>query len=394
MQAYVWEGKNVRGMLQKGEMNAVNEAAVRTTLRGQKIQVTKVKAKPKDILENLRFMKPKVNGKSLCIFTRQFATMIDAGLPLIQEPNITLKKAVGTIRGDVESGSTLSNALKKHPKIFSDLYVSLVSAGEMGGMLDTILNRLATYIEKAEKLKRKVKGAMVYPSVVLSIALIVIAVLLVFVIPVFQEMFEGLGGELPAITQFVVDLSEFLRNNIFYIIGALVLLFFAFNRFKATEKGRIMVDKTLLGLPVFGMLLKKSAIANFTRTLQTMTSSGVPILDGLGIVAATSGNKVVEKAILDTRTSISEGKTISEPLSKSGIFPPMVTQMISVGESTGALDTMLGKIADFYEDEVNAAVDAITALIEPFMMVFLGGTIGFMLLAMYMPIFKIAGAIE
>jgi type IV pilus assembly protein PilC len=402
MQAYVWEGKNVRGMLQKGEMNAVNEAAVRTTLRGQKIQVTKVKAKPKDILENLRFMKPKVKGKSLCIFTRQFATMIDAGLPLIQgleilgsqEPNITLKKAVGTIRGDVESGSTLSNALKKHPKIFSDLYVSLVSAGEMGGMLDTILNRLATYIEKAEKLKRKVKGAMVYPSVVLSIALIVIAILLVFVIPVFQEMFEGLGGELPAITQFVVDLSEFLRNNIFYIIGALVLLFFAFNRFKATEKGRIMVDKTLLGLPVFGMLLKKSAIANFTRTLQTMTSSGVPILDGLGIVAATSGNKVVEKAILDTRTSISEGKTISEPLSKSGIFPPMVTQMISVGESTGALDTMLGKTADFYEDEVNAAVDAITALIEPFMMVFLGGTIGFMLLAMYMPIFKIAGAIE
>jgi len=389
-------------MLQKGEMNAVNEAAVRTTLRGQKIQVTKVKAKPKDILENLRFMKPKVKGKSLCIFTRQFATMIDAGLPLIQgleilgsqEPNITLKKAVGTIRGDVESGSTLSNALKKHPKIFSDLYVSLVSAGEMGGMLDTILNRLATYIEKAEKLKRKVKGAMVYPSVVLSIALIVIAVLLVFVIPVFQEMFEGLGGELPGITQFVVDLSEFLRNNIFYIIAALVLLFFAFNRFKATEKGRIMVDKTLLGLPVFGMLLKKSAIANFTRTLQTMTSSGVPILDGLGIVAATSGNKVVEKAILDTRTSISEGKTISEPLSKSGIFPPMVTQMISVGESTGALDTMLGKIADFYEDEVNAAVDAITALIEPFMMVFLGGTIGFMLLAMYMPIFKIAGAIE
>ncbi len=402
MQAYVWEGKNIRGMLQKGEMTAANEAAVRTTLRGQKIQVTKVKAKPKDILANVSFMKPKVKGKSLCIFTRQFATMIDAGLPLIQgleilgsqEPNITLKKAVGTIRGDVESGSTLSNALKKHPKIFSDLYVSLVSAGEMGGMLDTILNRLATYIEKAEKLKRKVKGAMVYPSVVLSIALIVIAVLLVFVIPVFQEMFEGLGGELPGITQFVVDLSEFLRNNIFYIIGALVLFVLAFNRFKATEKGRIMVDKTLLGLPVFGMLLKKSAIANFTRTLQTMTSSGVPILDGLGIVAATSGNKVVEKAILDTRTSISEGKTIAEPLSKSGIFPPMVTQMISVGESTGALDTMLGKIADFYEDEVNAAVDAITALIEPFMMVFLGGTIGFMLLAMYMPIFKIAGAIE
>lgn len=401
MQAYVWEGKNVRGALQRGEMQAANETAVRTTLRGQKIQVTKVKVKPKDILENLRFLKPKVKGKSLCVFTRQFATMIDAGLPLIQgleilgsqEPNLTLKKAVGTIRGDVESGSTLSNALKKHPRIFSDLYVSLVSAGEMGGMLDTILNRLATYIEKAEKLKRKVKGAMVYPSVVLSIALIVIAILLIFVIPVFQEMFEGLGGELPGITQFVVDLSSFLRNNIIYIIVALVLLFFAFTRFKATKKGRVTVDKILLGIPIFGNLLKKAAVANFTRTLQTMTSSGVPILDGLGIVAATAGNKVVEKAIMDTRTSISEGKTIAEPLSKSGIFPPMVTQMISVGESTGALDTMLGKIADFYEDEVNAAVDALTALIEPFMMVFLGGTIGFMLLAMYMPIFKIAGAI-
>ena len=402
MQAYVWEGKNARGMLQKGEMTANNEAAVRTTLRGQKIQATKVKVKSKDLLEKLRFLRSKVSGKSLCVFTRQFATMIDAGLPLIQgleilgsqEPNLTLKKAVGTIRGDVESGSTLSNALKKHPKIFSDLYVSLVSAGEMGGMLDTILNRLATYIEKAEKLKRKVKGAMVYPSVVLSIALIVIAILLIFVIPVFQEMFEGLGGELPGITQFVVDLSSFLRNNIIYIIAALGLSFFAFTRFKATEKGRVTVDKILLGLPVFGSLLKKSAIANFTRTLQTMTSSGVPILEGLGIVAATAGNKVVEKAIMDTRTSISEGKTIAEPLSKSGIFPPMVTQMISVGESTGALDTMLGKIADFYEDEVNAAVDALTALIEPFMMVFLGGTIGFMLLAMYMPIFKIAGAIQ
>ena len=401
MQAYVWEGKNARGTVQKGEMQASNEAAVRTTLRGQKIQATKVKIKPKDLLENIAFLKSRVSGKSLCVFTRQFATMIDAGLPLIQgleilgsqEPNPTLKKAVSTIRGDVESGSTLSNALKKHPKIFSDLYVSLVSAGEMGGMLDTILNRLATYIEKSEKLKRKVKGAMVYPSVVLSIAIIVIAILLIFVIPVFQEMFEGLGGELPSLTQMVVDISTFLRGNIFYILAALALAYFAFVRFKSTEKGRMIVDKTLLGFPVLGTLLKKSAVANFTRTLQTMTSSGVPILDGLGIVAATAGNKVVEKAILDTRTSISEGKTIAEPLSKTGIFPPMVTQMISVGESTGALDTMLGKIADFYEDEVNAAVDALTALIEPFMMVFLGGTIGFMLAAMYLPIFKIAGAV-
>ncbi len=401
MPVYLWEGKTPRGNIQKGAMEAVNEATVKSALRGQKIKVTKVKAKPKDLLENISFLQPRVSGKNLAVFTRQFATMIDAGLPLIQgldilgaqEPNPTLKKAIIKIKGDVESGSTLSNALKKHPKIFSNLYVSLVAAGEIGGMLDTILNRLAIYIEKAEKLKSKVKGAMVYPSVVLIISFIVIAVLLIFVIPVFQEMFEGLGGELPALTQAVVDLSDFLRNYIVYILAIIAALYFAFVKFKSTEKGRIIVDKILLGLPVFGSLLRKSAVANFTRTLGTMTSSGVPILDGLVIVSATAGNKVIEKAILDTKTSISEGKTIAEPLAKSGIFPPMVTQMISVGESTGALDTMLGKIADFYEDEVDAAVDTLTSLIEPFMMVFLGGTIGTMLAAMYLPIFKMAGAI-
>jgi len=401
MPIYAWEGKTPRGNIQKGEMEAINEAAVRAALRGQRVQVIKVKTKPKDLLENISFLQPKVKGKDLAVFTRQFATMINAGLPLIQgldilssqEPNPTLKKAIAKIKGDVESGSTLSNAIKKHPKIFSDLYVSLVAAGEMGGMLDNILNRLAIYIEKAEKLKGKVKGALVYPSVVLTISIVVIAILLIFVIPVFQEMFEGLGGELPALTQAVVDLSNFLQKYIIYIIGALVLVYFAFIRFRSTEKGRVIVDKTLLGLPVFGNLLKKSGVANFTRTLGTMTTSGVPILDSLGIVAATAGNKVIEKAILDTKVSISEGKTIAEPLAKSGIFPPMVTQMISVGESTGALDTMLEKIADFYEDEVDAAVDALTSLIEPFMMVFLGGTIGTMLAAMYLPIFKMAGAI-
>ncbi len=401
MPAYLWEGKTTRGNIQKGEMNAVNEAAVKSTLRAQQIKVSKVKTKPKDLLENISFLQPKVSGKTLAVFTRQFATMIDAGLPLIQgldilgsqEPNPTLKKAITKIKGDVESGTTLSNALKRHPKIFSDLYVSLVAAGEMGGMLDTILNRLAIYIEKNEKLKSKVKSAMVYPSVVLIISIIVIAVLLIFVIPVFQEMFESLGGELPALTQAVVDMSAFLRHNIIYILATIVALYFAFAKFKSTEKGRVIVDKTLLGLPVLGTLLKKSAVANFTRTLETMTSSGVPILEGLVIVSATAGNKVIEKAILDTKTSISEGKTIAEPLAKCGIFPPMVTQMISVGESTGALDTMLGKIADFYEDEVDTAVDALTSLIEPLMMVFLGGTIGTMLAAMYLPIFKIAGAI-
>ena len=401
MPAYLWEGKTTRGNIQKGEMQAVNEAAVKSTLRAQQIKVTKVKTKPKDLLENISFLQPKVSGKTLAVFTRQFATMIDAGLPLIQgldilgsqEPNPTLKKAITKIKGDVESGTTLSNALKRHPKIFSDLYVSLVAAGEMGGMLDTILNRLATYIEKAEKLKSKVKSAMVYPSVVLIISLVVISVLLIFVIPVFEDMFESLGGELPALTQAVVDMSDFLRHYILHILAVIVALYFAFSKFKSTEKGRVIVDKTLLGLPVLGTLLKKSAVANFTRTLETMTSSGVPILEGLVIVSATAGNKVIEKAILDTKTSISEGKTIAEPLAKSGIFPPMVTQMISVGESTGALDTMLGKIADFYEDEVDTAVDALTSLIEPLMMVFLGGTIGTMLAAMYLPIFKSAGAI-
>jgi len=401
MPVYVWEGKTPRGTTQKGEMQAVNEAAVRSLLRGQRIQVTKVKAKPKDIFENVGFLKPRVKGKSLAVFTRQFATMIDAGLPLIQgldilgsqEPNPTLKQAIVKIKGDVESGSTLSNAIKKHPKIFSDLYVSLVAAGEMGGMLDSILSRLASYIEKAEKLKSKVKGALVYPSVVLTVSIIVIAVLLIFVIPVFQEMFEGLGGELPALTQAIVDLSNFLQNYIIYIIAMIVALYFAFAKVRSTKKGRVIVDKTLLGLPIFGDLLKKSAVASFSRTLATMTTSGVPILDALGIVAMTTGNKVIEKAILDTKTSISEGKTLTEPLARSGIFPPMVTQMISVGESTGALDTMLEKIADFYEDEVDAAVDALTSLIEPFMMVFLGGTIGTMLAAMYLPIFKMAGAV-
>ncbi len=271
MAVYVWEGKNIRGTLQKGEMQAANEAAVKATLRTQKIQVSKVKAKPKDLLENISFLQPKVTGKTLTVFTRQFATMIDAGLPLIQgldilgsqEPNPTLKKAITKIKGDVESGSTLSNAMKKHPKIFSDLYVSLVAAGEMGGMLDTILSRLATYIEKNEKLKSKVKGAMVYPSIVLTISIVVIAILLIFVIPVFQEMFEGLGGELPALTQFIVDTSTFLRSNILFIIAAIILLCIAYSRFRATEQGRIITDKIFIGMPDLRYPLKKIGNSQF-----------------------------------------------------------------------------------------------------------------------------------
>jgi type IV pilus assembly protein PilC len=342
-----------------------------------------------------------VTEKDIVVMTRQFATMIDAGLPLVQcleilfsqQDNKTFKRILKNIKEDVEEGSTFADALKKHPDVFDDLFVNLVAAGEIGGILDIILNRLAAYIEKAATLKRKVKGAMTYPIVVMVIAVMVVAVILIFVIPVFESMFADFGKALPLPTQIVVAMSEFLQNYILYIIVGFVLLMFAFRRFYKTEKGRALVDKLVLKLPVFGMLIRKVAVAKFTRTLGTMISSGVPILDSLDIVAATAGNMTIEEAIRETRRSISEGRTIAEPLADSEVFPSMVVQMISVGEATGALDTMLGKIADFYDDEVDAAVDALTAMLEPFMMVFLGGTIGGLVIAMYLPIFQMAGAV-
>ncbi|MCX5896095.1 MAG: type II secretion system F family protein [Proteobacteria bacterium] len=401
MTVYIWEGKSGQGAVQKGTIDAANETAARLMLKKQNIQAVSIKAQPKDILESLAFLQPTVKTKDLILFTRQLSTMIDAGLPLIQgleilasqEPNKTFKKILSQIKADVEAGATFADALKKHPKVFDNLYANLVAAGEMGGVLDTILQRLASYIEKNEKLKGKVKGALVYPVTILIIAAVVVLVMLVFVIPVFQEMFSSLGGQLPALTQAVVDTSAFLRKNFLILIGIIVGIVVAFNRIKATDKGGYFFDKLFLKLPVFGLLLRKVAVANFTRTLGTMITSGVPILDGLDIVAKTAGNRIVEEAILATKASISEGKTIAEPLSKSGVFPSMVCQMVSVGESTGALDSMLVKIADFYDEEVDAAVDAITSLIEPFMMIFLGGTVGTMLAAMYLPIFKMAGAI-
>ncbi len=401
MTVYIWEGKSGQGAVQKGTIDAANETAARLILRKQNIQTVSIKAQPRDILESLAFLQPTVKTKDLILFTRQLSTMIDAGLPLIQgleilasqEPNKTFKKILSQIKTDVEAGATFADALKKHPKVFDNLYANLVAAGEMGGVLDTILQRLAAYIEKNEKLKGKVKGALVYPVTILIIAAVVVLVMLVFVIPVFQEMFSSLGGQLPALTQAVVDTSAFLRKNFLLLIGIIVGIVVAFNRIKATDKGGYFFDKLFLKLPVFGLLLRKVAVANFSRTLGTMITSGVPILDGLDIVAKTAGNRIVEEAILATKASISEGKTIAEPLAKSGVFPSMVCQMVSVGESTGALDSMLVKIADFYDDEVDAAVDAITSLIEPFMMIFLGGTVGTMLAAMYLPIFKMAGAI-
>ena len=342
--------------------------------------------------------------KDLVVFTRQFGTMINAGLPLIQcleilstqSENEALRKAVGEIKGQVESGSTFSDALRKHPKIFDDLYCNMVNAGEVGGLLDTILARLSKHIEKAMKLKSQIKSAMVYPAAILGIAGIVITVLMIWVIPVFEKMFKEMSNgkmALPGPTQLVIDMSNFAQSYWYVILAVIVAGVFALKKYYATAQGRLTIDKTVLKLPVFGDLIRKASVAKFTRTLGTLISSGVPLLEALSICAKTAGNKVIENVLMDARVSISGGKTISEPLTKSEVFPKMVTHMISVGESTGALDNMLGKIADFYEDEVDAAVTNLTALLEPMMMVFLGITVGFIVIAMYLPIFTMASAI-
>jgi type IV pilus assembly protein PilC len=326
--------------------------------------------------------------------------MIDAGLPLVQgltilaeqSENPTFKGILKEITKDVEGGSTLAEAMKKHPKIFDDLFVNLVAAGEVGGILDTILRRLAVFIEKAEKLRRQIKGALTYPIVVVCIAIIVIAVILIFVIPVFEDMFASFGSALPAPTQLVVNLSRFMKSNFHWVLIFLGALGYAFKRYRGSKKGRRQTDALFLKLPVFGELLKKTAVARFTRTLGTMISSGVPILDALEIVAKTAGNVIIEEIIYEVRGSIAEGQTIAEPLSENDIFPGMVIQMIAVGEATGALDSMLEKIADFYDEEVDAAVAALTSMLEPLLMLFLGGSIGGLVVAMYLPIFQMAAA--
>lgn len=400
MPIFIWSAETRKGETKKGELDSADVAAVRAQLRRQGYKSISVKAKPKDLLEYLPFMQQKVAEKDVVVFARVFATMINAGLPLIQclellgkqEQNKTFAKVIGAIKEDIEGGSTLTDALRKYPNIFDDLFVNLVAAGESGGILDVILQRLSGYMEKAMKLKSKVKGAMTYPASVLVISIGVVSVLLLKVIPVFQKMFEGMGSSLPGPTQFLVDASQFAQDYVFYIGIGLVALFFGFKRYYRTEQGTLFIDALVLKAPVFGPLLKKVAVAKFTRTLSTMMSSGVPIMEGLGIVSRTSGNKIIEIALMKTRQSISEGKTIAEPLMETDIFPSMVVQMIAVGEATGALDTMLTKIADFYDDEVDAAVGAMTALLEPFMMVFLGGVVGGMIIAMYLPIFQMAAA--
>lgn len=402
MAKYSWQGKNRSGKVQKGEMAAPNEAMVRAQLRRQGIVANKVKERGKgmDIKINIPGMQPKITTKDLVVFTRQFATMIDAGLPLIQcldilsnqQENVTFKQILLTIKEDVEAGSTFADALRKHPKAFDELFVNLVAAGEVGGILDTILNRLATYIEKSMKLKKQVKSAMTYPTTIVGIASVVIGVILVFVIPAFEEMFASFGGALPMPTQIVINISNFIQSYILVIIGGFMLSVFLSKKFYASKRGREIVDDLALKAPVAGILIRKVAVAKFTRTLGTMVSSGVPILDGLDIVAKTAGNRTIEKAIVKVRQSISEGNTIADPLTKSGVFPPMVCQMIAVGEQAGSIDTMLNKIADFYDDEVDDAVGNLTAMMEPLLMLFLGTTVGGLVIAMYLPIFKLAGA--
>jgi type IV pilus assembly protein PilC len=395
MAVFVYTGRTRSGQTITGEMEAPTRDAVVAKLRTQQVIATNVRGKPRDI--TIPGFGGGVEEKEIVVFTRQFATMIDAGLPLVQcleilasqQDNKVFKKALTEIRQSVEGGLTFAAALKQHPKIFTSLYANMVEAGEAGGILDTILNRLAMYMEKAMALKKKVKSAMIYPSTIVSVAVVVVIFLLVFVIPTFKAMFEGFGAALPLPTQIVLELSNIVRAYFLVGLGAIAAMIVGIRMWYKTSSGKLAIDSFLLKTPVFGILIRKVAVAKFTRTLGTLISSGVAILDGLDITARTAGNKVVEGAVLRTRASIAEGKTIADPLKASGVFPPMVVQMIAVGEQTGALDAMLGKIADFYDEEVDTAVSNLTALLEPMLMVFLGVVIGGVVIAMYMPIFKL-----
>jgi type IV pilus assembly protein PilC len=401
---FLWEAKTRGGEVKKGEMEANDLAAVDARLKSLGLTPTKVRKKGlmDADLANIPGLGGSVTGKDILVFVRQFATMIDAGLPLVQcldilasqMDNPAFKKILFQIKTKVEGGSTFADALKEHPKVFDELFVQLCAAGEVGGILDNILNRLATYREKAEKLKRKVKSAMTYPVVVLFVAIGVTALLLLKVTPVFAEMFADFGSALPGPTQFVVDLSEWLQQYIFHLLGSIAAVITAMVMFYRHPKGRRIVDMVSLKLPVVGPVIRKVAVARFTRTLGTMISSGVPILDALDVTAKTAGNRTVEDAIFYVRAKISEGKNIAGPLLETKVFPSMVVQMIGVGEATGAMDTMLNKIADFYDDEVDTGVAGLTSMIEPIMMVVIGAIVGGFLISMYLPIFSIAGAIK
>ena len=394
MAVFAYQGRGAAGV-QKGEIEAPDRTAAVGELRKRAILVTQIseKAGGKTPVK----IGSKVKDRDMAIFTRQFSTMIDAGLPLVQCLNIlaaqseskNLRGVTSSVARTVEDGATLADSLRKHPRTFDDLFTNMVEVGETGGILDVVLQRLAAYIEKAAALKRKVKSAMVYPASIIGVAFMVIVFMLTFVIPTFAAMFKDMGAELPLPTRVVIWLSDFVRSYILLIIAGLVGCVFALRSYYRTENGKSTIDALLLKVPIFGMLIRKVAVARFTRTLGTLVQSGVPILEGLRITATTAGNKVVEKAVLQCRTSVTEGKTLAEPLKGSGVFPPMVTQMISVGEQTGSLDAMLNKIADFYDDEVDTAVNTLTSLLEPMMIVFLGGAVGGLVVAMYLPIFKL-----
>ena len=403
MPVYVWKGRTISGEIQTGEMESNTQDEALSALRKKRIIITSVREKPKGFKMALPGMGPGVTTRDLAIFTRQFATMINAGLPLVQCLDILSKQTekepfrqvIAGVMREVEAGNTLAESLgkKENRGVFDELFVNMVEAGEAGGILDEILMRLATFIEKAEALKRKVQGAMVYPGVVMTVALVATSFMLIFIIPTFARMFSGFGAELPLPTKIVMGLSSFLRSYWWALLLGIVGTGVGIQRYYGTERGHLEIDRLLLKIPVLGDVLRKGAVARFTRTLGTLISSGEPILTGLEITARTAGNRVIQEAIMAARASIREGETISAPLRESKVFPPMVVSMISVGEETGALDDMLTRIADFYDSEVDTAVDALTSMIEPLMIVFMGGIVGGMVVAMYLPMFKLINVV-
>jgi type IV pilus assembly protein PilC len=397
-----WSGRTKSGEVRSGEMEAHEASAVEGRLRQMGVEPTRVRRKPREINLSIPGLGGGVGTKDILIFTRQFSVMIDAGLPLVQAldiigtqaDNLAFRKVLMTVKARVESGSTFADALAEHSKVFDELFIQLVRAGEIGGILDTILQRLGAYIEKNEKLKRRVKGAMTYPIIVVCIAIGVVGALIGFVVPTFEKMFKDMGGALPGPTQFLVDLSKSFRSTWYWWVVIPAAFIVAFKILTKKGRGQLVWHGFVLKAPLFGPLARKTAVARFTRTLGTMISSGVPILDALEIVAKSAGNKVVEQAIMYVRAKISEGKNIAGPLAETKVFPPMVVQMIGVGEATGAMDAMLNKVADFYDDEVDVAVSSLTSMLEPIMMVFLGGIVGFFMIAMYLPIFTMADVVK
>ncbi|HEX2254810.1 MAG TPA: type II secretion system F family protein [Thermoanaerobaculia bacterium] len=400
MPSFVWSGRNRGGQTQEGVLLADTREAAIATLRRQQIQVTSLREKGREVRVLPRFAR-SIPQKRLAIFTRQFSVMLDAGLPLVQcleilgeqEENPLFRGVIEKVRTDVESGSSLADAMARHPKAFDNLYVNMIAAGEAGGILDIILQRLSTYIEKVVKLKNQVKSALIYPVAVIVIAAGVVWLILWKVIPVFEQLLSSVGSELPLITKVVVTASDFLVDYTLWIVLLMVLGGVALSRYYKTHRGRRVIDGTLLKIPVIGMLLRKIAVARFCQTLATLTSSGVPILDGLEITARTSGNAIIEDAVMAVRKAVEEGKTVSVPLGETKVFPPMVVQMINVGEQTGALDQMLQKIAEFYEEEVDTAVAGLTKLIEPLLIVVLGAIIGTIVAAMYLPLYSVLSEI-